>query len=84
MTSSGQLDIQGMLWAGWQGAEDAEGHGLVEAARDAPSARSQLVGSMPTNELGEHQQLGGLPPSLTGCQPVWCVRYTGEIFTDYE
>lgn len=37
-----------------------------------------------SEESGEHAPQLGLPAGLTGATPVWAIRYTGELFTDYE
>lgn len=39
---------------------------------------------MPSTEEGEHRPALALPARLKGDTPVWCVRFTGELFTDYE
>ena len=45
-----------------------------------PTARVR----MPSSEDGEHQLVLALPEGLKGDTACWAVRFTGEIFTDYE
>ena len=39
---------------------------------------------MPLAEEGEHAPSLAVPQGLTGGTPVWVIRFTGEVFTDYE
>lgn len=39
---------------------------------------------MPVDEAGLHQPALALPPGLLGTEEVWRVRFTGEVFRDYE
>ena len=39
---------------------------------------------MPLSSEGEHRLQLGLPAGLTGATPLWVIRFTGEVFTQYE
>lgn len=39
---------------------------------------------MPVDEAGLHQPALALPPGLLATEEVWTIRFTGEVFRDYE
>lgn len=39
---------------------------------------------MPVDEAGLHQPALALPPGLLASEEVWTIRFTGEVFRDYE
>lgn len=40
--------------------------------------------AMPSTDGAEHQPQLGLPPNTSGDSPLWVIRFSGEVFADYE
>lgn len=87
------MRVESSDWLHWRGAAVK---GRSTAQRGLPVWRSiachkrcqvplgVYTAKMPSTDEGEHAPSLGLPPDLQGDSPLWVIRFTGEVFAEYE